>query len=435
MNKIHLLLTVFLVFFATTPALAVPALLNHQGHMMGSDNVPVGGVSDVTFSIYNAPTGGTLVWSHTLSVVFDNGFYSVTLGPGNPSLSADTFDNSELYLGITLDGQNEFAPRNLIVSVPYSMQAAKAQSVEGEVRAVGGLTVDGTEVINSEGNIIGATPTANNHLTTKAYVDGSVDAAVGDLTNVLACPVGASISAETFGDETVLVCRYGGDEGGVTGSGSTDRIAKFTGSDVIGSSEIYENGGDVGIGTTSPGSKLEVNGNVIANSPIDNNHLATKGYVDAHSSPGGRANGVTDMFNAYYMQLGLFTPHGGDVCDSSESFVEIAGGFGYCIEKNQRSSDHWVNAKRTCALAGKRLPEPAEWKFACMNANSLGLNNMIGGWEIASNVERWWEYSDANTRMLTAPLLGYDGCDRAGWIVMAQHPTADSTQYEFRCVR
>ncbi len=41
--------------------------------------------------------------------------------------------------------------------------------------------------------------------------------------------------------------------------------------------------GNVGIGTAAPSSKLEVVGNIIANSPIASNHVATKGYVDAQA--------------------------------------------------------------------------------------------------------------------------------------------------------
>ena len=46
--------------------------------------------------------------------------------------------------------------------------------------------------------------------------------------------------------------------GDISGSGSTNYIAKFTGSKTIGNSAIYERNGKVGIGTTGPGAPLEI---------------------------------------------------------------------------------------------------------------------------------------------------------------------------------
>ena len=50
----------------------------------------------------------------------------------------------------------------------------------------------------------------------------------------------------------------------ITGTGTTNYIPKFTASGTIGNSIVYDNGTNVGIGTTSPSEKLEVNGNVKA---------------------------------------------------------------------------------------------------------------------------------------------------------------------------
>jgi hypothetical protein len=46
------------------------------------------------------------------------------------------------------------------------------------------------------------------------------------------------------------------------GSGTTNYIAKWTGSTTLGNSIIYDNGTNVGIGTTNPNAKLDVNGEI-----------------------------------------------------------------------------------------------------------------------------------------------------------------------------
>jgi hypothetical protein len=54
--------------------------------------------------------------------------------------------------------------------------------------------------------------------------------------------------------------------GPVDGSGTTNFVTKWTDSDTIGNSQIFDNGTNIGIGTSSPSQKLDVNGVAKANS-------------------------------------------------------------------------------------------------------------------------------------------------------------------------
>jgi hypothetical protein len=70
------------------------------------------------------------------------------------------------------------------------------------------------------------------------------------ITLGFACAAGEVISVITYNTQ-------------ITGaSGTTNRVAKFTGPASLGDSQIFDNGTNVGIGTTSPSQKLVVNGRI-----------------------------------------------------------------------------------------------------------------------------------------------------------------------------
>ncbi|PIV32014.1 hypothetical protein COS33_00130 [Candidatus Wolfebacteria bacterium CG02_land_8_20_14_3_00_37_12] len=142
----------------------------------------------------------------------------------------------------------------------------------------------------------------------------------------------------------------------------------------------------------------------------------------------------TDMLNQYFMESGLFTPHSSATCDGTEAFVEIKSGSnkGYCIEKNERVAEHWEDAKYTCANAGKRLSEPFEWKFACQNAETLGLSAMTGNWEWASNFSL--PLYDVNSSGVGSSVFGSSGCGYATWGWVGYN-TGNEASLAFRCVR
>lgn len=145
------------LFLLATPAFAVPTLLSHQGHVLDATNQPVTGVAAITFTLYEEAEGGTAVWTETIDVVFDNGFYSVVLGT-ETTLDPSVLDVSSLYLGVTLAGQNEMSPRAQVTSVPYALRAITADHAVTSDRAETSSTVslgDGTPVIDGTGRWIG----------------------------------------------------------------------------------------------------------------------------------------------------------------------------------------------------------------------------------------------------------------------------------------
>ena len=149
----YLSFLVIILLIIPQTSFAVPSFLSTQGRILEADGGPLTGLSNVSFRLYSSQNSQSALWSQTMSVVFDNGYYSVVLGPGSPELSEDVLDGSDLYLGVTVEGLDEFSPRKQITSVPYAFRALTADSVDGPVNAVDGLFVDGQEVIDSEGNL------------------------------------------------------------------------------------------------------------------------------------------------------------------------------------------------------------------------------------------------------------------------------------------
>ena len=115
-------LLIFLLSFVCTEALAVPAYLSQQGRLLQTDLEPLGGVADLTFRLYSSTDAQVAIWTETINVSFDNGFYSVILGT-TTQLSTEIFDGSELYMTVAVSGEEEFDQRIRLTSVPYSIRA------------------------------------------------------------------------------------------------------------------------------------------------------------------------------------------------------------------------------------------------------------------------------------------------------------------------
>jgi hypothetical protein len=101
----------------------VPHKINYQGYHTDAAGNPITGDHDMTFRIYDSPTGGTQLWNETqTSVHVENGLFNVILGSVNP-IPGNVFPiDGSRWLETEIEGQT-LTPRKEIVSVAYAFKA------------------------------------------------------------------------------------------------------------------------------------------------------------------------------------------------------------------------------------------------------------------------------------------------------------------------
>jgi hypothetical protein len=127
MKKPALLLGLAALLAAGT-ASAAPASTSFAGRLSTSAG-PVNGAVSVTFTVYDAATGGSSQWNDTLSLTADGGLVYATLGSAANPLDETVFDGRPMFLEIRV-GAETLSPRLPITSTPYAVRASGADSAD-----------------------------------------------------------------------------------------------------------------------------------------------------------------------------------------------------------------------------------------------------------------------------------------------------------------
>jgi hypothetical protein len=112
----------------TSALTSIPQMLNYQGVLTDGSGGFLDSTINMIFTIYDAPSGGTSLWSETHgSVSAVGGLVNVLLGSGT-GIPPGVFDEPNRWLGIAVGGDPEMTPRMRIVSAAYAYYSLYAEN-------------------------------------------------------------------------------------------------------------------------------------------------------------------------------------------------------------------------------------------------------------------------------------------------------------------
>src|SRR3989339_377520 len=124
---------IFVVFlgllFIWGEAFAVPSKMNFQGKLTDSGGNPITSAVEVVFTIYDASSGGTVLWTETIAgLTPDQGLINQELGLATP-ITSGIFSGDTRYLAIKVGADAEMTPRIPLATVPFAFRSAVADSI------------------------------------------------------------------------------------------------------------------------------------------------------------------------------------------------------------------------------------------------------------------------------------------------------------------
>lgn len=219
-------------------ALAQTTAFTYQGRLTDAGN-PANGVYDLQFRLFDALIGGNQVASTVIreDVAVSNGLFTVTLDFGAAAFpGANRWLEISVRPGVSTGAFTALSPLQPITATPYAVQSLNAANATSAVNFSGSLAgeVSGPQT---------ATVITNNAVTTAKLTDGSVTDAK---------------MASVAGSKVTGTIPVAGVPAGSTNYIQNSAILQASSNFNISGNGII--GGNLGIGTPTPATPLEVNG-------------------------------------------------------------------------------------------------------------------------------------------------------------------------------
>lgn len=342
-----------LSFAQSAATLPVPRMIRFGGRLRDASTGTVG----MTFALYKEQQGGAALWLESQNVAVDeNGRYEVLLGANHADgIPGELFTGGEArWLGVQPEGWPE-QERVMLLSVPYAMKAADAETLGGRPLS--------------------------------AFV--LADARAGTPVNSLSSPSFA------FAPELSAVTA-------TINAGTANFVPKYADATALTNSNLVDNAGKIGIGTASPESILDIAANssqtvrfgtvpwalrigslqsgtqfigiAVTKTAANNNYVATSKNISTVNH--------TIMEFAYDGSMKLKQQahqNDGTVLTPTTSFaLTPAGNVGIGIDKPTQKLDVTGNIKITGTGNGLIFPDGTVQKSAVTNSGLTGVTAGTG---------------------------------------------------------
>lgn len=108
----------------------VPQTLTYSG-LLSEGGVPAKASVRLTFTLYDAASGGNDIWSETFdNVDVDNGRFTVALG--STENIVPVIEGNVYWLEVSVNDGPGLLPRSAFDSVPYAIRATNADTLNGQ---------------------------------------------------------------------------------------------------------------------------------------------------------------------------------------------------------------------------------------------------------------------------------------------------------------
>src|SRR5579883_204958 len=244
----------------------VPKTITYQGMVSNSDGTPIAdGQYNITVTFYTDANGTNKVWQGTYPATVMKGVFNVVLGNGASPFTSTAMFNQQLWVGVKVNDGDEMRPLTQLSSAPSALGVADSSITASKMATnyIAGITVNGTPItgFGSTVNLVGAGNTSllYDQQTNSIIVNATMSGNNSDTANKYGYSKGnGGANTESFGATVLQGASATGNM--VTEWDNTNGVPYITNSD------IYDNSGEVGIRTTTPGSTIEIKGSGTTNS-------------------------------------------------------------------------------------------------------------------------------------------------------------------------